>query len=324
MNRKFALLFPGQGSQAPGMGRFWYDNFAASKRVYEICSEALGRDLAKLCFESNDAELSLTANTQPAIVCTSIAALEGIRSEVELKADFALGHSVGEYAALIAAGVLALSDGIRAVRLRGQVMQEAVPVGQGGMIAVLGIDEAEALEMCHLAEAESGVAPLAAANFNSPGQIVLSGQKKAIDWLSENFKSESHLSTKNKRVRLIPLNVSAPFHCAMMRPAELKMRAHFETITFANARIPVVQNINAKVETEASNLRENLIGQVSAPVQWQKSMELLNHLGCSEGAELGQGQVVKGLTKKINPDFKVWSVQNLEEWKSLVQFLKGL
>ncbi|MCB0370317.1 MAG: ACP S-malonyltransferase, partial [Bdellovibrionales bacterium] len=206
------LLFPGQGSQAPKMGEFLYQSYSIAKQTFQEASEAIGIDMAKLCFEGSDADLALTENTQPAILCVSIATHRVLNEMTSIQFQATAGHSIGEYAALVAAGSIPFFDAMKAVRVRGQAMQSAVPVGEGGMLAVLGLEPDQVEWLCQWAEKESGHSPVSAANFNSPGQIVISGSAKCLNWLRENFKSEL-LPRSPKKAKLIPLNVSAPFHC---------------------------------------------------------------------------------------------------------------
>jgi [acyl-carrier-protein] S-malonyltransferase len=323
--KAFALLFPGQGSQSSGMGKSLHDSFAIARQVFAEGSEALGIDLKKLCFEASEAELKLTENTQPAIVATSVAAFKIFKQELpELVPSFTAGHSVGEYSALVASGVLDFSTAIRAVRLRGKSMQEAVPQGLGGMVAGLGLDSRLAEIICTEANKAFGEDSLSAANFNAPGQIVLSGKLKVIDALSEltsqinwaNFNLEAP-----KRLKWVKLEVSAPFHSPLMRPAEEKMREFFKNIEFKPALIPVVQNLTAQAHSEPAVLKENLIQQVSRPVRWEESVRFMAQQGCFRGVELGQGQVLKGLVKKILPDqFQVLNLGSAEDLKPM----KGL
>lgn len=320
----FTLVFPGQGSQQPGMGRFLFDNFKIAQETFEEASEALKQDMKKLCFEGTEAELALTENTQPALLLVSTATQRVLRNELSVKVQSAAGHSIGEYAALVAADVVRFDQSMRAVRTRGQAMQSAVPVGQGGMVAVLGLEPDQVETLCNYVVKNSGVGPLSPANFNSPGQIVISGSQKAIDWLKDNFKPELIWAEAPKRAKLIPLTVSAPFHCEMMKPAEEKMREVLTAMEFKTAAFPIVQNFHAKFETDGAVLRENLIRQVSAPVRWTQSMETLKAAGHSQIIECGAGKVLQGLLKKIDSEFfKVMTTSSLEDIKMIEEFLKA-
>lgn len=320
----FTLAFPGQGSQQPGMGRFLFDNFKIAQDTFAEGSEALKQDMQKLCFEGSEADLALTENTQPALLLVSTATQRVLRKEFSVKVNAAAGHSIGEYAALVAADVIRFDEALRAVRTRGQAMQSAVPVGQGGMVAVLGLEPDQVETLCAYAVKNSGFGPLSPANFNSPGQIVISGSQKTIDWLKDNFKPELIFTEAPKRAKLIPLTVSAPFHCEMMKPAEDKMRTVLTAMEFKKAAFPIVQNFHAKAETEGSVLRENLIRQVSAPVRWTQSMEVLKSLGHSQIIECGAGKVLQGLLKKIDPEFfKVMTTTSMEDIKTIEEFLKA-
>lgn len=307
------LLFPGQGSQSPKMGEYLYQNFSTAKETFQEASEALNQDMAKLCFEGSDADLALTENTQPALLCVSTATQRVLRKEMDLKIEAAAGHSIGEYAALVAAGSVNFAAAMKAVRTRGQAMQSAVPVGEGGMIAVLGLESDQVKWLCEWTEKESGFKPLSPANFNSPGQIVISGSSKCTNWLKDNFKPEL-IPGAPKRAKLIPLNVSAPFHCAMMKPAQDKMSEVLTAIEFKTPNFPIIQNFNAQMVTDPSALRQNLIAQVSAPVLWTQTMELMISKNMTTGIECGNGQVLKGLFKKMDSEkFKIFTTQNLEE-----------
>ncbi|KYG65252.1 malonyl CoA-acyl carrier protein transacylase [Bdellovibrio bacteriovorus] len=320
----FTLAFPGQGSQQPGMGRFLFDNFKIAQETFEEGSEALKQDMKKLCFEGSEADLALTENTQPALLLVSTATQRVLRNEFNLKVSAAAGHSIGEYAALVAADVIRFDQGMRAVRTRGQAMQSAVPVGKGGMVAVLGLEPDQVETLCNYVVKNSGVGPLSPANFNSPGQIVISGSQAAINWLKDNFKPEVIFADAPKRAKLIPLTVSAPFHCEMMKPAEDKMREVLTAMEFNKAAFPIIQNFHAKSETEGSVLRENLIRQVSAPVRWTQSMETLKAMGHSQIIECGAGKVLQGLLKKIDGDyFKVMTTTSMEDIKNIEDFLKA-
>jgi len=317
------LLFPGQGSQQPGMGRFLFDNFKIAKETFEEASEALAQDMKKLCFDGSESDLALTENTQPALLLVSTATQRVLKSEYHLKVSAAAGHSIGEYAALVAANVIDFTPAMKAVRTRGQAMQSAVPVGQGGMIATLGLEPDQARFLCEFVVKNSGFGPLSPANFNSPGQIVLSGSMKAIEWLKANFKAEI-FPEPPKRAKLIPLNVSAPFHCEMMLPAEQKMREVLTAMEFRAPQFKIVQNFTAGFESTPEALRENLIRQVSAPVRWTESMELLKAQNLTQCVECGVGKVVAGLLKKIDSEaFTVFGTNSLEDLKLIEEFLKA-
>lgn len=320
----FTLAFPGQGSQQPGMGRFLFENFKIAQETFEEGSEALKQDMKKLCFEGSESDLALTENTQPALLLVSTATQRVLRKDFGVKAVMAAGHSIGEYAALVAADVIRFDQAMAAVRTRGQAMQSAVPVGKGGMVAVLGLEPEQVETLCHYVVKNSGAGPLSPANFNSPGQIVISGSQDAINWLKDNFKPEAIFTETPKRAKLIPLTVSAPFHCEMMKPAEEKMREVLTSMEFKNATFPIIQNYHAQVETEGSVLRENLIRQVSAPVRWTQSMETLKGLGHSHVLECGAGKVLQGLLKKIDGEFfKVMTTTSMEDLKTIEEFLKA-
>jgi [acyl-carrier-protein] S-malonyltransferase len=319
-----AFVFPGQGSQQPGMGQFLYNEFAVAKRTFEEASEALNLDLKKLCFEGSEADLALTENTQPALLTTSVATLRVIEEKFKLNPAVMAGHSIGEYAALVGAGAIDFAPAVKAVRIRGQAMQSAVPVGQGGMAAIMGLENSQVQALCNIVVEKSGHSPLSPANFNSPGQVVISGNQKAIDWLRTEFKPEM-LGTEVRRLKIIPLTVSAPFHCAMMLPAEQRMRAVLTEMKFRDAAVPVIQNYTAKPETTAVNLRENLIKQVSAPVLWTQSVLAIKAMGVSKALELGTGKVLAGLIKKIDSEgqLQVFGFNSLEDINAFEASLKS-
>lgn len=318
---KFSFIFPGQGSQSVGMGKFLYDEFKIARETFEEASDAIQTDLKKLCFLGDEAELNLTENTQPALLTTSTATARVLQTQFGAQADITAGHSIGEYASLVLAKVISFPDAVKSVRFRGQAMQSAVPVGQGGMTATLGLDEKQAQFLCQYAEKESGFSPLSPANYNCDGQIVISGNMKALNWLKENFKPEIFAQNglpEPRRAKLIPLAVSAPFHCPMMKPAEEKMRLFLQTVPFAQAQIPVIQNVHAKMETDAAAMKKNMIRQVSAPVLWTQTGLELRERGHKAMIECGNGSVLKGLMKKIDPDFfQVYSTNTLEDLKTI-------
>lgn len=317
-----AFLFPGQGSQTPGMGQFLFENFTAAKHTFEEASDAINLDLKKLCFTGTAEELALTENTQPALLTVSTATSRVLQKDFGVKAEVTAGHSIGEYASFVLADVMNFSDAVKAVRVRGQAMQSAVPVGQGGMIATLGLNEEQVQFLCTWAVEGSGQGPVSAANYNCDGQIVISGNMEALEWLKACFKPE-FLPGEAKRAKLIPLQVSAPFHCEMMKPAQDKMQSFLSDIKFRNAQIKIIQNVHAKVETEAVALKKNLIEQVSAPVKWTQSMQTLKSLGVGQCFEVGNGNVLKGLLKKIDAEFfKVYSTSSMEDLKIIENLSK--
>lgn len=312
----YAGVFPGQGSQSVGMGRFLFDNFPSVRHLFEEASDTLKQDFRKLCFDGPEDELTLTSNTQPALVLVSTATFHVINEVKPTKYSAFSGHSVGEYAAMVAAGSLTLPDALRAVRTRGQVMQAAVPVGHGAMLAVLGLSTELVEKLCQWTQERSGFGPLEVANDNSPGQVVISGSAQAADWLRANFKAEE-FHPEAKRVKLIPLNVSAPFHCSLMKTAEEKMKDTLNTTPFKDANTPVVQNFTATAESKSSVLRENLVRQVSGKVRWVECAKRLKELNAQTILELGSGKVLAGLMKKIDPEyFTVINFNSLNEIKA--------
>ncbi len=313
----FAFLFPGQGSQSPGMGKFLYDEFKIARETFEEASDAIQIDIKKLCFTESAETLSLTENTQPALLTVSTATSRVLQNQFGAKPQMTAGHSIGEYASFVLGEVLSFKDAVRAVRVRGQAMQSAVPIGQGGMTATLGLTEEQVLALCAWAQKETGLSPLSPANYNCDGQIVISGNLQILDWLKINFKAEI-LPGEPKRAKLIPLQVSAPFHCEMMKPAEVKMDSFFQKIKFGNSNLPIIQNVHARAEVASEILKKNLIAQISAPVRWTQSMTTLKERNISNVIEVGNGSVLKGLLKKIDADFfKVSSTNSLEDLKAI-------
>ena len=294
----WAALFPGQGSQQIGMGQFLFDNFKTAKTLFEEASDTLSLDFKKLCFNGDEKELALTHNTQPALLLVSTCYSQVLQEVSPIDFKFTAGHSVGEYAALVHSKVLKFSDAIRAVRKRGQEMQSAVPVGQGGMVAVLGLDSEQVNKMILWSKEKSQLGPIECANFNSPGQIVISGDKQALDWLVSNLDKEI-FSPAPRRLKLIPLKVSAPFHCSLMKPAQDAMQTFFEDIVFSNAETPVVQNTIASAETDPNNIKVNLTQQISSSVNWHPSIDWMSSQGVEKYLELGHGKVLSGLNLSL-------------------------
>ncbi len=311
----WAVLFPGQGSQTVGMGRFYYEQFQTARRLFEEASDELKIDFKKLCFEGPEKELTLTENTQPAIVLVSCAAWLCLKEEMDLSfIKYCAGHSVGEYSALVSAGVLSFSAALKAVRQRGLYMSDCCPPGQGGMGALIGPSPEEAKKFCKWVEEESGHAPMEAANFNSSEQTVLSGVKAALEWAQKNYQKYTFSS---KKVRLIPLKVSAPFHSSLMNPACQKMDSFLKTLQFDNPDKMIIQNTVARPEQKPEMIKRNLVEQVKAPVLWVQSIQYLFEQGCGSFLELGEGKVLAGLMKKTDPSKSVFHFHSLKDIQEL-------
>lgn len=295
-----AFIFPGQGSQNPGMGKDLADKFPAARQVFEEADEALGFTLSDLCFNGPAEQLQLTENTQPAILTTSVAALRVMESEGFPRPDFVAGHSLGEYSALVAGGALSLTDAVRTVRKRGEYMQEAVPVGTGAMAAILGADVETVAAAC--AEAAQGEV-CSPANINSPNQIVIAGAAAAIDRAIEIVKARG-------AKRAVKLNVSAPFHCAMMMPAQDRLALDLNELEFKDLVPPVVTNVDARPINKGAEARDALVRQVSQPVRWLESVEFLATQGVQTFIEIGPGKVLSGLVRQINRELRCLNVED--------------
>ncbi|HXT62223.1 MAG TPA: ACP S-malonyltransferase [Pyrinomonadaceae bacterium] len=297
---KIAFIFPGQGSQSAGMGKDLAEKFPAARQVFEEADDALGFALSELCFNGPAEELQLTENTQPAILTTSVAALRAMEAEGFPQPDFVAGHSLGEYSALVAAGSLSLSDAVKTVRARGRYMQEAVPVGTGAMAAILGSN----LETVNAACGEAAQGQVcSAANINSPGQIVIAGDAGAIDRAMEILKAKG-------AKRAVKLNVSAPFHCALMKPAQDRLAADLDGLQFGDFAIPLVTNVDAKSIKTGAEARDSLVRQVSQPVRWLESVEFLSNHGVQTFIEIGTGKVLSGLVRQINRELRCLNVED--------------
>lgn len=316
----WAFLYPGQGSQHPGMGQFLYHNFPTAKICFEEASDSINFNLKKLCFEGSETDLSLTENTQPAILTTSVATGRVLTELTGIKIQASAGHSIGEYAACVLAEALPFADAVRAVRKRGEAMQKAVPVGEGSMSAVMGLDQNEIEKLCKWASETSQLGPIEPANFNAPGQIVISGSAKTLTWLKDNLNSPEVtkiFTGEPKKIKLIPLSVSAPFHCSLMKPAELVMKDVLESIKFKEATHWVIQNFTAEAVKEPNLLRKNLVHQVSGSVKWTQCIEKLPEYQVQSCIEVGAGRVLSGLMKKINPNLPIYSINSLDDLKAV-------
>ena len=308
---KIAWLFPGQGSQSVGMGKALAEVSAAARAVYERADAALDSPISPICFEGPEQELTLTANTQPAILTTSVAALAALREALpDLPPPLVgAGHSLGEYSALVAAGALSLQDAVRIVRLRGRAMQEAVPAGEGGMAAILGGDEDAVRELCE-ACAEGEV--LAPANFNAPGQIVIAGTAAAVKRASD--------AAARRKLKAISLNVSAPFHCALMEPAARAVEKALSDVEVGDLDFTIVPNVDATPNDDRTKVAELLVRQMDGPVLWEQSVREMAALGVTHALEIGSGRVLAGLARKIDKSIRVMSVAKPED----IEKVRGL
>jgi [acyl-carrier-protein] S-malonyltransferase len=307
-----AYVFPGQGSQYVGMGKEFFRSFPEAAQVFKKADEALGFSLTGLCFEGPVEELNKTANTQPAILTASIACLEVFRRSGAPVPSALAGHSLGEYTALVAAGSISFEDAVRLVRKRGQYMQEAVPLGTGGMAAVMGLSGAEAVEVCRRA---SGMGVVEAVNLNCPGQVVVAGDTAGL-------KAAEALAKEAGARRFIPLSVSAPFHSRLMAPAGEKLAGDLESIAVANPKVSVIANVSADFVSTGPEVKDSLVRQVYNPVRWEESIRRLISDGISMFIEIGPGKVLSGLIKKISREVQVYNVEDQASLEKVLA-LKG-
>jgi len=309
---RVAFLFPGQGAQKAGMGRALAEAFPECREVFDAADRALETDLSRACFEGSDEALALTETTQPAILTVSVAALRALVAR-GVRPAAAAGHSLGEYTAHVAAGTLEFEDAVRAVRLRGRFMQEAVPAGQGAMAAILGLDGEQVERIC--ADAAGGEV-LSPANLNAPGQVVIAGHAPAVARASEAAKRAG-------AKRAVPLAVSAPFHCALMRPAEERLRPVLEAIRFRDPGVPVFTNVDAAPVSRGAAARDALLRQVASPVRWHELAAAMVAAGLDTFVEVGPGRVLSGLMRRVGRDLRVFSVGEPDEVEQVAAELGG-
>lgn len=311
---KTAFIFPGQGSQAVGMAKDAYEAVPAATEVFRQADKRLGFALSTLVFEGPDTALKQTSNTQPALLTASIALYEAFKEKMDIHPDYVAGHSLGEYSALVASGVLAFEDAVETVRARGQFMEQAIPDGQGGMAAVLGADREALAALCRDITESGHLVELA--NINCPGQIVVSGTKEGVASVAERVKEAGGK-------RAITLEVSGPFHSSLMKEAATKLSGKLGAVTFSKAQIPVVANVTAKPVREGSEIRQLLVDQVYSPVLWEDSVAWLLEQGVDTFVEFGPGSVLTGLVKKIDKTVKLYNISSLESFASLTEALEA-
>ena len=307
---KVAFVFPGQASQYTGMGKELAEKYPAAKAIFDEADKALGFSVSKMCYEGTEDDLKLTANTQPCILTVSVAVHRAL-ADKGITPDYVAGHSLGEYSALVAAGSLKFADAVKLVRNRGTYMQDAVPAGQGAMAAIMGLSPSDVIEVCKQAAQGEVCSP---ANLNSPEQTVISGHAGAV-------KRAVEIASQKGAKRAVMLAVSAPFHSALMMPAQEKLEKDLKEITFAELQVPLVTNVDADTTLRGDEARSALVRQVSMPVRWEESMRLLLDEGVNTFVEVGPGRVLTGLMRQIERSV---ATLNVEDEKSLATTIEKI
>ena len=304
-----AFIFPGQGAQAVGMGKDFYDNFDAAKKLFDEADDALGYSIKKMCFEGSEDDLKLTANTQPAILVVSVIVSELLKAE-GITANIAGGHSLGEYSALVAAGSIKFSDAVVLVHKRGQFMQEAVPVGEGAMAAIIGLDDDTIIKTC------AEVDEVQAVNFNCPGQTVIAGKTAGVESAVDKLKAAGA-----KKAVILP--VSAPFHSALMAPAAKRLAAELDKVKVTDAAFPIASNFTGELETSAADIKRNLVAQADNPVKWIACVESMKTFGAETFIECGPGKTLCGFNRRIDKTIRSLNVEDITSLNKTLAALKA-